>query len=112
MINEINEMKTAKDYVQVGDILYTSWGYDQTNTEYFKVIAISKRYMKMVELEADYKETGFMSGISKPSTEIKEEKIVKGYVSPDGHMNVSEKGYKRSLWIHKEGKEHYTSSYA
>ena len=27
---------------QVGDILYSSWGYDQTNIEFFKVIKVSE----------------------------------------------------------------------
>jgi hypothetical protein len=27
---------------KVGDILYSSWGYDQTNIEYFKVVKVSE----------------------------------------------------------------------
>ena len=27
---------------KVGDILYSSWGYDQTNIEFFKVVKVSK----------------------------------------------------------------------
>lgn len=38
----IREEENKNDSVKVGDIFHTSWGYDQTNTEYFKVISISK----------------------------------------------------------------------
>lgn len=30
------------EQVRIGDIFHSSWGYDQTNTEYFKVKSISK----------------------------------------------------------------------
>ena len=36
------EEENKNDSVKIGDIFHTSWGYDQTNTEYFKVISISK----------------------------------------------------------------------
>lgn len=35
--------------VEIGHILYSSWGYDQTNIEYFKVI---RKTAAMVELQA------------------------------------------------------------
>ena len=38
----IKEEENKDDFVKVGDLFYSSWGYDQTNTEYFKVISISK----------------------------------------------------------------------
>jgi len=31
-----------KQEVKVGDIFYTSWGYDQTNVEFYKVIRATK----------------------------------------------------------------------
>ena len=38
----IKEEENKNDSVKVGDIFHTSWGYDQTNTEYFKIVSISK----------------------------------------------------------------------
>lgn len=32
---------TAKTTVQVGDIYRTSWGYDQTNVEFFEVVRVT-----------------------------------------------------------------------
>ena len=38
----ITEEENKNDSVKIGDIFHTSWGYDQTNTEYFKIVSISK----------------------------------------------------------------------
>lgn len=38
----IKEEENKNDSVKVGNMFHTSWGYDQTNTEYFKVVSISK----------------------------------------------------------------------
>lgn len=35
------KMKYANDKVKIDDVFHTSWGYDQTNIEYFKVVKIS-----------------------------------------------------------------------
>lgn len=32
-----------KQAVKVGDIFYTSWGYDQTNVEFFKVVRCTEK---------------------------------------------------------------------
>jgi hypothetical protein len=35
-------VEPEKQEVKVGDIFYTSWGYDQTNVEFYKVIRATK----------------------------------------------------------------------
>ena len=35
-------IEKSKVQPQVGDILYSSWGYDQTNIEFFKVVKVSE----------------------------------------------------------------------
>lgn len=39
-IAKVVEVGTIKP--KVGDILYSSWGYDQTNIEFFKVVKVSE----------------------------------------------------------------------
>ena len=39
-MNQIQIIKN--DPVKVGDLFYSSWGYDQTNIDYVKVIEVSK----------------------------------------------------------------------
>jgi hypothetical protein len=35
-------VEAEKQEVKVGDIFYTSWGYDQTNVEFYKVVRATK----------------------------------------------------------------------
>lgn len=50
----------------VGQILYTSWGYDQTNIEYYQVTAVGKMSITCREITCKVKETSFMSGPAVP----------------------------------------------
>lgn len=54
--------------LEVGHILYTSWGYDQTNTDFYQVTALKGETMVIVQkLAASVEETGFMSGKTFPT---------------------------------------------
>lgn len=49
--------------LKVGDVLEGSWGYDQTNVEFYQVTAlIGKRMVEISELAQDSEATGFMCG--------------------------------------------------
>lgn len=53
--------------VQVGDIFYDSWGYDQTNIDFYEVVAlVGKSSVKVQQLNQDTRETGFMCGPTTP----------------------------------------------
>lgn len=34
---------SAKDFYQIGDIVYNSWGYEQTNVSFYQVVRMTKR---------------------------------------------------------------------
>ena len=54
MVERRNERKEQrakfKHDLKVGDILYSSWGYDQTNIDFYLVKAISDKSVKIVEI--------------------------------------------------------------
>jgi hypothetical protein len=53
----------------VGDILVSSWGYDQTNIDYYEVTAIhGKNAVTICQIAAHSKETGHMTGESVPQS--------------------------------------------
>ena len=54
--------------LEVGDVLRSSWGYDQTNIDYYEVTAvIGKRMVEVREIGFEHVEyTGYMSGKSVP----------------------------------------------
>lgn len=57
--------------LQVGHILYTSWGYDQTNTDFYQVTALKGETMVIVQkLASSTEETGFMSGKTLPADKL------------------------------------------
>lgn len=109
---QTTQEKTANDFIKAGDILYTSWGYEQTNREFFKVIKIlGKRYFLIQEIgQKEVEESqGFMCANVVP-TDKRISEPIKAYCDKYGYMQVSEKGYKRSLYLW-DGKAKYKSWY-
>lgn len=106
-------INNAGTEVKEGMMLYTSWGYDQTNVEFFKVLRVlGKNYFIVQEVcgKLEY-ESGYgpMAGTKTASMVPVEGKLPeKAFVNDRGWMSLCESGYKRSLNI-DDGKSHYTS---
>ena len=57
------EKKAATHDLACGDIVYSSWGYDQTNVDFFQVVeVVSAKSVKVLAIVAMTQETGFMCG--------------------------------------------------
>ena len=54
--------------LQVGDILYYSWGYDQTNAQFYQVVEVkpSGKSVMIREIAQEQTTTGFMCGQAMP----------------------------------------------
>ena len=53
--------------LKVGDVLYTSLGYDQTNVDLYEVTKlIGSRMVEVRQLQQTYEENGYMTGTTKP----------------------------------------------
>lgn len=48
--------------VKVGDMLKTCWGYDQTNVEFFEVVAVSRAMLTLREVRQESASTDSMHG--------------------------------------------------
>lgn len=57
------EMRAA---LTVGSVLYTSWGYDQTNVDFYEVVARTEHTVTVRKLAAECEEKGFMQGRTRP----------------------------------------------
>lgn len=55
------------DY-KVGEILHTSWGYDQTNVEFFEITEVKGKYVILREVAQEREETGYMTGNCSPKS--------------------------------------------
>lgn len=103
---------------QVGDVLYSSWGYDQTNIEFYQVIDTTEKTVTFQEIAQDTKSEGFMSYectpvlnkfIGKPYT-----RTVRPALSGEkGAVNFAEYegGMIRRLWAH-DGRPKHSTCYA
>lgn len=97
----------------VGDVLHTSWGYDQTNVEFFVVTRVSGRRVWVAEIAQDGEQTGFMSGRCWPAMPIRivgEETM--HIAQPSGSSGVYVKiDNVRHAWP-EQGRAHGFSTYA
>jgi hypothetical protein len=100
--------------LKVGEILYTSWGYDQTNVEFFAVTKVSGRRVWVREIAADHEQTGFMSGNTWPAMPIQfisEETMHTAQPSGGTHGVYVKISDCRHAWP-EQGRQHGTTSYA
>jgi hypothetical protein len=58
--------KVQANAYKVGDVLHTSWGYDQTNVEYFQVTEVRGKYVILREIGQERTETAHMQGLCVP----------------------------------------------
>lgn len=63
--------KAWQNPLAVDSILYTSWGYDQTNVDFFVVTAIKGKRVTVAPIAAESIASGFMSGTKQPAAPIK-----------------------------------------
>ena len=61
------KLACASHDVKPGDIFRCSWGYDQTNIDYYQVVSISGQMATVRAIGCMSEETGFMSGESVPA---------------------------------------------
>jgi len=59
-------MKDWTNPHKTGDILHTCWGYEQTNIEFYQVVKVNKKSLKLRQITGDCKSTTFMSGTKTP----------------------------------------------
>jgi len=52
--------------LKIGDILSSSWGWEQTNVEFYQVVVVSKASVTLRQIAASIKQTGYMSGETLP----------------------------------------------
>jgi hypothetical protein len=61
--------------IQIGDIWYDSWGYDQTNVGFYKVVNKTGHTVTLIELEKGYKAETWGSGKVVPGDKFKEKAV-------------------------------------
>ena len=62
--------------VKINDIFYSSWGYDQTNIDFYQVIDVLPNSVKVVSIGEDRTYTGPMQGNCVPNLNNKGNKVI------------------------------------
>ncbi|MEO4090734.1 hypothetical protein ABH307_00415 [Acinetobacter pittii] len=87
--------KSAEEFkakIEVGTILYTSWGYEQTNVEFYQVIEVKGSKVKLKELKQMSVAKHYMSEDVAPKPneflddEVLERRILNGHIKISGSI--------------------------
>ena len=68
-IADVTKVQKPKADVKVGDIFVCSWGYEQTNIDFYKIVEVTKSSVKYVRLGAERRYTGPMQGECAPTNQ-------------------------------------------
>ena len=93
--------KEAKHPYKVGDILQGSWGYGQTNVNFYQVTKATKKAIAIKQIGQTIEHTGAMCG---------EVKAVKNDFYDDNEYGGGEFKKIPQCWIHKEEANWYVKS--
>ena len=78
--------------LKIGDVLYTSWGYDQTNIDFYKVVKlVCKTSIKLCKMTNQYYESDCRGSDKVVPGDVKEnaEPFLKRVNGKDNHVNIS-----------------------
>ena len=52
LIAERKHQATTPHTLQLGDVIYNSWGYDQTNVDFYEVVGVSSNFVSLQSLNS------------------------------------------------------------
>lgn len=73
--NDVTKVHKPLPTVNVGDIYVCSWGYDQTNIDYYKVVNVKNKTVNLVSIGQKRNYTGTMQGECVPDPSVEGNKI-------------------------------------
>jgi hypothetical protein len=94
--------------LEVGAVLVSTYGYEQTNVEFYEVIAVQNRTVTLRELAQDGTYTGYRSGQTVPCPGHYIGEPIRKRVNPRNSVKLSSSSYAHP-W---DGRPQYWSSYA
>ena len=109
-----NAAVIASDFYKIGDIVYNSWGYEQTNIDFFKVVKVGPRTIEVREIDqktepgSEYSH-GMACKVIPGENFLKEGKTYLLRVKKGGILSSPESYYYISKW---DGQPVYCSWYA
>lgn len=100
--------RNGKHSLKIGQVLYTSWGYEQTNVEWFQVTRlIGKTMVEVRQIGGLSEETGYMQGRTMPDIGNYTGEPLRRRARPSGSVRIDDV---RDAWLW-DGKPRSWSSY-
>ena len=65
-LSDIKEYEEPKHNIKIGDIFYNSWGYEQTNIDYYQVVKATKKTISLRRIKGtaeDYNNSGMTGSV-------------------------------------------------
>lgn len=104
---------------KVGQILYESWGYEQTNIKYYQIVGFKGKSAILSQIAKNYvKDTSWASAMVEPVRDAFIGSLFQKRISPsvsyNGSISYNIKMGDVIGWLysHKEGQQNYCSWYA
>ncbi|MFC7522192.1 hypothetical protein ACFQS6_23955 [Xanthomonas populi] len=79
--------------LEVGAVLVSSYGYEQTNVEFYEVTAVQNRTVTLRELAQERHDTGHMSGTTTPLPGNYRGEPIRKRVNPRNSVKLSSSSY-------------------
>ena len=95
--------------LKAGDVLYASWGYEQTNIDYYQVIEVKGKFVVICEISQIREATGWLCGQTKPNPDHFIGEPMRRKVGFGGYVNIDKVS---SATPCDADKSHYYSEYA
>jgi len=103
--------------LKVGDILYTSWGYDQTNVDFFQVLEVKDCFCHIKQIHGEYvegtegRDCSHVTAVKNSFIERKEIQRKKILTSDGGKSIYLKINESATAWLW-DGRPKYSSWYA
>ena len=99
--------------LQVGDVVRSSWGYDQTNIDHYQIVrVIGKRTVEVRKIAEHHEATGDMTGRSAPIPGEFVGEVMRRQVDQWGNVNILSASYGRASKIEPLAVVHGVRCYA
>lgn len=113
--NQEKTINIDNKIIKLNDIFVSSWGYEQTNVDFYQVVGIKgKKTVLLRELKQERNPTGFMSGETIPllnqfqNDEILERRVKLNF---NNELDIKITSYSWAS-LYKAGTKKYYSEYA
>lgn len=69
--------KNMVNLAKVGDVLYSTWGYEQTNVDFYEVVGLTAKSVKIIKLgQTMVENTGYMSETVVPNRDLRGKEVM------------------------------------